>query len=99
MSKKKSSSNNSGSTISINKLSFWLIVSTAILYLVAMVLHLVGVNSAVVGWLQAVASAVMICIVAVLAWRYVAHKQAVWKVLYFVVLLVILVCIVIPIVL
>ncbi len=90
--------NSNGNGISLNKLSFWLIVSTAILYLVAMILHLVKVDSTIVSWLQAVASAVMICIVGVLAWRFVSHKQVVWKVLYIVVLLVILVGIVIPIV-
>lgn len=92
-------SKKSGGGISINKLSFYLLVVTAILYLVAMILHLVGVNAAIVGWLQAVASAVMICIVAVLAGRYVRSKPAIWQVLYIVVLLVVLVGIVLPIVL
>ncbi len=91
-------SNSGGSKWGINKLSFWLIAITAILYLVAMILSLCGINAAIVSALQSVASAIMICVVAVLAWRYVKSKPTVWKVLYFVVLLVVLVGIVIPLV-
>ncbi len=90
--------NSSGSSISLNKISFWLIVATAILYLVAMILHLVGVNSVIVSALQAIATAIMIVVVAILAWRYVRNKPTVWKVLYIVCLLVVIVGIIIPLV-
>lgn len=88
--------NNRGG-VSLNQLSFWLIVASAILYLVGMILHFVGLQS-VTGWLQSVATAIMICVVAVLAYRYVRNKPTVWLVLYIVVLLVVLVGIVIPLV-
>ena len=81
---------------SLNKISFYLIVATAILYLVAMILHVVGLPAYVVGMLQSIATAMMICIVAVLAYRFVRNKPTVWLVLYIVVLLVVLVGIVIP---
>ena len=83
----------------MNKLSFYLLAVTAILYLVAMILSLCGVNLKIVSAMQGVASALMICVVAVLAWRYVAKKPAVWKVLYIVVLLVVIVGIILPLVL
>ena len=81
---------------SLNKLSFYLIVATAILYLVAMILSCVGGLAGPVMILQGVANAIMICIVAVLAYRYIRNKPTVWLVLYIVVLLVVLVGIVIP---
>lgn len=95
--KKKKSSGGSG--ISLNKVSFWLIAVTAVLYLVAMILHLVGLNSVIVAALQSVATAIMIIVVAILAWRYVRTKPLVWKILYIVCLLVVIIGIVIPLVL
>ena len=96
-------SNKNGNKISLNKVSFWLLVVTAILYLVAMVLKLIGgIGMGIIGALQGVASALMICVVAVLAYRFVANKgrdKTVWMVLYIIVLLIVLVGIVIPLVL
>lgn len=82
----------------LNKISFWTIGAMAILYLVASVLALCGVNLKVVQALQGVATAFAICIVAYLAWKYVRSKPAVWKVLYFVLLLVVLLGIILPLV-
>lgn len=59
----------------LNKISLYVIVAVALLYLVSLVLSLVGVNFKIVVALQGLATAIMICIVAVLAWRYVAKKN------------------------
>ena len=80
---------------SLNKISFYLIVAIAILHLVAMILSCFGLAGPV-HILQSIANAIMICVVAVLAYRYVRNKPTVWLVLYIVVLLVVLVGIVIP---
>lgn len=96
--KKQSSSSSSGSKWGLNKISFWLLVATAILYLVAMILAACNINFKVVSALQGVASALMICIVAYLAWKFVSKKPTVWKVLYVVVLLVVIVGIILPLV-
>lgn len=101
MAQKNSSSKTTtrtNSVLSLNKISFWVIVSVAILYLVSMILALVGVNSKVVGIMQGVATAIMITIVAILAWRYVKIKPAVWILLYIICFLVVLVGIIIPLV-
>ena len=82
----------------INKISFYAIGAVAILYLISTILGLMGVNLKIVSVLEAFATAIIICITAVLAWRYVSHKQTVWKVLYFVLLLVVLIGVVIPLV-
>ena len=96
---KKTTSSSSRSTVwGLNNISFWVIGAMAILYLVASILSLCGVNLKVVSALQGVATAMAICIAAVLAWRYVKNKQTVWKVLYFVLLLVVLLGIVLPLV-
>ena len=96
----KSNKRSSGGlrTWGLNKISFWCIGAMAILYLIASILALVGCNLKVVSALQGLATAVAICIVAFLAWKYVRPKQTVWKVLYFVLLLVVLLGIIIPLV-
>lgn len=82
----------------INKISFYTIGAVAILYLIGLILAACGVSSTVVGVLQGIATAIMISIVAYLAWKYVRSKPMVWKVLYFVFLLVVLIGIIIPLV-
>ncbi len=96
MAKKKTSS--SSSTWSLNKISFWTIVAVTILYAVALVLSACGVSSKIVSLLQNIAMAIMIIIVSVLAWRFVRNKEVVWKVLYFICLLIVLAGIVVPLV-
>ena len=100
--KKSESSSKKSSVWSLNKLSFWLIVATAVLHLTATILSAIGraldIGSLgiVTRTVLAVAEAVMICVVGVLGWRYVRNKGTVWIVLYVIVLLVVLVGIVIP---
>ena len=94
----KKSGDNGERHISLNKIAFWLLVAAAVIYLVGIILSAVGLGN-ITGYLQAVATAAMICVVAILAWRFVAHKQTVWIVLYFVVLLVVIAGIIIPLVL
>lgn len=88
----------SGSVWSINKISFWTIVAVTILYLVSLVLSACGVSLKIVGALQGVATAIMISIVAVLAWRFVRNKPTIWKVLYVICLLVVIAGIIVPLV-
>ena len=85
-------------TWGLNKISFWCIGAMAVLYLIASILALCGLNLKIVSVLQGLATAIAICIVAFLAWKYVRSKQTVWKVLYFVLLLVVLLGIVLPLV-
>ena len=96
---KKSSKKSGGiKTWGLNKISFWCIGAMAILYLIASILSLCGITSKVIPALQGIATALGICIVAYVAWRYVKPKQTVWKVLYFVLLLVVILGIIIPLV-
>ena len=95
MAKKSNNSNGWG----LNKVSFWTMVFVAILYAVAAVLAALKTGSKVVAYLQGVATAIMIIVVAILAWRYVKPKEMVWKVLYVIALLIVLAGIVIPLVL
>lgn len=94
----KSSSSKSSSFWGINKVSFYLIGAAALFYLVAMVLSAVGISLKIVSAIQGVVTAFIIAVVAVLAWRYVKNKPTVWKVLYVMFLLVVLVGIIIPLV-
>ena len=96
--KSSSSSSKRSSVWSLNKVSMYTLVAIALLYVVTMILSCVGLSSQIIVALQGVAMAVAVVIVSILAWRYVRPKQAVWKVLYVLCLLLVLVCIVIPVV-
>lgn len=82
--------------ITLTMVSFWTLVTAALLYLVAMILSLCGVASKIVMALQNAAMAVMVVIVAILAWRYVFRRPVIYKVLYIIVLLVVIVGIILP---
>ena len=106
MATKKSSSSKSSSSSSsskrtvwgLNKISFWVIVAVTILYAVSLVLSAIGGTGLMtaVRILQGIATAIMIVIVAILAWRYVRAKQMVWKVLYVICLLIVVAGIIVP---
>lgn len=96
---KTTSSSSSRRTIwGLNKISMYTIVAVALLYVISMVLSLVGVNFKVVSALQGLATAIMIIIVSILAWRYVKPKQMVWKVLYVICLLLVIAGVIVPLV-
>lgn len=94
----KKSKSSGGSSWSLRKVSFYAMGANAFLYLLAMIFTLVKVDvlATPARILLGVANGIMICIVAVLAWQYVAKKPVVWKVLYVIILLVVLVGSVIP---
>ena len=98
-SSKSSSSSSKRSSWGLNKISFWTIVAVTVLYAIALILSACGINATVVNALQGLATAIMIVIVAILAWKYVRPKQMVWKVLYFVCLLIVIAGIIIPMIL
>ena len=95
---KKSSSPRRRTVWGLNKISFWLLGAAAILYLIGLILAAVNASklATAVSVMQALATALMICVVAVLGWRYVRPKQTVWLVLYFTFMLVIVAGIIVP---
>jgi len=66
--------------------------------MIATVLSLIGIGSTIVGYLQGVATAVALCILAFIAWRYVDSKPTSWKILYFIILLIALAGVILPLV-
>ena len=101
--KSESSSNKRSSSVwSLNKISFWLIVVTAALYLTAALLAALSsviepkISLAITHAAMAVAEALTICVVGILGWRYVRNKGTAWIILYIIVLVVIAVGIVLP---
>ena len=89
---------NKSNGIGINKISFYTLLSLAVLHMIATVLSLIGIGSTIVGYLQGVATAVALCILAFIAWRYVDSKTTAWKVLYFIILLIALAGVILPLV-
>ena len=101
-SKSSSSSSSSKKTFwGLNKISFWTIVAVTVLYAISIILAAIGGDGLMtaVKVLQGIATAIMIVIVSILAWKYVRPKQMVWKVLYFVCLLIVIAGIIIPMIL
>lgn len=99
MANKNNKSNSGGKKLTVNKLSFYTLVLIAVLYLVSIILSAVGVNFIIVSAMQGVATALVVCIVAYMAWHFVKNKSIVWKLLYIIVLLVIILGIILPLVL
>jgi hypothetical protein len=89
---------NKSNGIGINKISFYTLLSLAVLHMIATVLSLIGIGSTIVGYLQGVATAVALCILAFIAWRYVDSKPTSWKILYFIILLIALAGVILPLV-
>lgn len=85
-------------SVSLAMVSFYTIVAAAVLYALALILQALQVSAAIVGVLSNIAAAVMVIVVAIVAWRYVASRPMVWKVLYLICLLVVIIGIVIPLV-
>ena len=92
----KSTTKKSSTVWSLNKVSMWILVAAALLYVIAMILSLVNVDFVVVTALQNIAMAVMVVIVSILAWRYVRNKEMVWKVIYVLCLLLVVAGIIVP---
>lgn len=85
--------------VSIAMVSFYTLVAAAVLYALSAILGKIegGSNLAgVVSALSNIAMAIMVIMVAIVAWRYVANRPTVWKVLYLVCLLLAIIGIIIP---
>lgn len=82
----------------MRKFSFWTIGAICILQLTIMVLSLLNLSdfNGILGALKSLAMILALIIPAMVAWDYVKNKQTVWKVLYFIFLLVLLITIIIP---
>lgn len=76
----------SSTTWSVNKISFWSIVAVTVCYILATVFGLIGVAvlATIANVLRAIATAVLLLIVAVHAWHFVSGKSIAYKVLYFI---------------
>src|SRR5699024_12720855 len=68
-----------------------ILVAVTVIYAISIVLAAIGGNALMTATriMQGIATAVMIVIVAILAWRYVKSKPTVWKVLYIICLLIV----------
>ncbi len=96
--KKKGSSN--GNKLSLNKISFYVIGAISIIYLVSAILSVLNLNDLgfnIVSLFQAIATYVTVGVVSILAWRYVDSKPTVYKVLYFIFMVIVTITVFIPI--
>ncbi len=87
---------NNGNKFGLNKMSFYVIMTVAVLYIISMILSLVDINLKVIAALQGIATAIMIVIVGILSWRYVRNRTWVWQLLYALCFVLVIVGIVVP---
>lgn len=91
-----SNNNNNNTKMSLAKISFYMIITVAVLYVISMILSLVNINLKVVSALQGLATAIMITIVGILAFRYVRYRTWVWQLLYVLSFILVIVGIIVP---
>ena len=84
----------------LNRFSFYTMAAVAILYLVATIMSLINADKlvAAIGALQGIATAIMVAIVSLLAWRHTKNKSLSWKLLYLMFLCVVFLGIIVPLV-
>lgn len=80
----------------MSKFAFYLIGAICVLQLIIMVLSLCGINLGILSALKGVALALALIVPMSAAWNYIKLKPAVWKVLYFLFVLILLITIAIP---
>jgi hypothetical protein len=77
--------------ISLKTLGFYTFVVVAIVYLIGAILNLIGQGA----WFIKVAHTITIigfsAITAIVAWRFVAHRDFAWKLIYFLAVVVVIV--------
>ncbi len=99
-SKSTSKSSSGGAIWGLNKISMYIIIVVAVLYVVTTILSFIPLDLAlsykVIGIINGFATAAMITVVSILAWRYVAHKNATWQVIYIICLILVFTGVVIP---
>lgn len=99
---KTTKSSSGGAIWGLNKISMYTIIAVAVLYVITTILSFIPLDLAlsykIIGILNGIATAVMITIVSILAWRYVANKNATWQVIYIICLILVFVGVVIPLV-
>lgn len=86
---------------SLNSVAFYALAAVAFVYLITTILANVGLSVPynILGIINMIAQLCILLICIILAWRFVANKATVWKVLYFLVVLIIVVCMVLSVVL
>ena len=99
-SKSTSKSSSGGAIWGLNKISMYIIIVVALLYVITTILSFIPLDLAlsykIIGIINGFATAAMITVVSILAWRYVAHKNATWQVIYIICLILVFTGVVIP---
>ena len=99
-SKSTSKSSSGGAIWGLNKISMYIIIVVAVLYVVTTILSFIPLDLTlsykIIGIINGFATAAMITVVSILAWRYVAHKNATWQVIYIICLILVFTGVVIP---
>ena len=83
--------------ISLNKVAFYTLVVAAVVLMIQAVLTRVLGGSVILSAISAVIQIILYALAGILGWRYVKNKQTVWKVLYILAALVLIVAVILPI--
>ena len=87
------------SKLTLASYSFWVLVIAAVLYGVVALLSALGEGLNFLNWLQSIATACLLVVAIIEGWRFCKGKDFIYKLLYFICILLVLVGIVLPLVL
>lgn len=80
------------------KLAFYTFIIAAIIYLIQAVLSFVNISSAVLQTIQSIVIIVLFAVTGIAGWQFCKSKSFIYKLLYFISVLVILVSVVLPVI-
>ena len=83
---------------SLSKVAFLVIIALAVLHLLSSLFAIFGIPTKIISSIQAIASGIATAIVAIVSWNYAKQRNKEWKIIYFVCLAVVILCIIVPLV-
>lgn len=83
---------------SLSKVAFFVIIGLAVLHLLSSFLCFFPIADKIISSIQAIASGIATSIVAIVSWNYAKQRNKEWKIIYFVCLAIVILCIIVPLV-
>ena len=83
---------------SLSKVAFLVIIALAVLHLLSSLFAIFGIPTKIISSIQAIASGIATAIVAIVSWNYAKQRNKEWKIIYFICLAIVVLCIIVPLV-
>lgn len=83
-------------SFSLTKVAYYMLLIAAVVLIVSMILHFVGIAAVVVEWLQVAAGLILFIMTAVVAWNHCRERSMLCKIVYFIALIAIIISVILP---